>query len=90
MIKLEILIYDPINRRNKNLEINLKPQFKNDDIIYELIEQNKKIKEENKEMLNELKSFKLDVEMFKEIFGLNDAGNPQNQQEVENNRDCNK
>ena len=77
VLKLNILISDPKQRKDIYIKICLKPQFKNEDIIHELIEQNKILKEENNEM-------KKDVEMFKEIFGLVDRNNPPNQGQIEN------
>ena len=85
-MKLLILIYDPIKRKDKEIELCLKLQLKNeDDIIYTLIEnyinlkeKYNKIQKENEELKTEINQIKTtlneilpDIEMFKEIFGLN-------------------
>ena len=86
ILKLLILTYDPIKRKDKEIEICLKSQIKNeDDIINTLIEkyiklekklnniqkENEELKKENTKIRTTLNEILPDIEMFKEIFGLN-------------------
>lgn len=99
-LKLLILIYDPIKKKDKEIEISLKSKLKTE-MILSLIEkyiklenklndiqkENEELKKENNKIKSKINEIIPDIEMFKEIFGLNEqqCNNNQNNQ-VHNNQ----